>query len=277
MKKNFKETVKDNAPTIFSVLSGISFGAAQYFTFKYTPKALEAIEEHKKELGVDKLSIKDTVKATWRCFIPTALADAAGVTFLTMSIKKNAEKSAAFSAAVSVAQNAARNIKEVYDQKQEENKEYREAVESVIPAKKKEEINEAVDKARLASHPYDGSLVLTDGDQLCFDSLSGRYFASTITKIDKAINQINHDLNTTPFDHMFISVNEYYSALDNPQLTNTESGDILGWYSDRGLVKPTYSSRIREDGAPCIVVSFNESENELDFLLSGNDSEYYRY
>ena len=92
---------------------------------------------------------------------------------------------------------------------------------------------------------------MTDnGDTLCYDSVSGRYFKSSIDQIKKAENSINR----TVLTEMYVSLNEFYDELD---LDHTKLGNDLGWNIDDGLIEIDFSSQIADNGKPCVVVNYS--------------------
>ena len=70
---NFARKIKDHIPDI---LTGFGIGgmiAAGVYAVKQTPKALELIEQRKEELNVPDLNRKETIKATWKLYLPSAI------------------------------------------------------------------------------------------------------------------------------------------------------------------------------------------------------------
>ena len=55
------------ATGIAGLVGGIIFGIMA------TPKALQLIDEKKEELNKDKLTPWETIKTTWKCYLPCAL------------------------------------------------------------------------------------------------------------------------------------------------------------------------------------------------------------
>ena len=56
---------------------------------KATPKALELINDKKDELEVEKLTPIETVKATWKCYVPAAVSGAVSIACLLGSHSVN--------------------------------------------------------------------------------------------------------------------------------------------------------------------------------------------
>ena len=66
-------------------------------------------------------------------------------------------------------------------------------------------------------------MIITGDNVLISDSYSGRVFPSTITKVQKVLNQINSDLINGISS---VSLNEAYQCLGLEQIS---MGDELGW------------------------------------------------
>ena len=100
-------------------------------------------------------------------------------------------------------------------------------------------------------HPAKESEIIFvgDGETLCYDVLSGRYFKSKIDKIKKAEN----DLNRRMRDEMYISLNDFYYEVG---LEPIKLGDDLGWNIDNGYIDLRFSSQLATDGTPCLVIDY---------------------
>ena len=70
--------IKRKSPEILTGLGISSMIGGTVAAVKATPKAMRRIEEKKKELHKKKLTVVETVQATWKCYIPTAVLTATG-------------------------------------------------------------------------------------------------------------------------------------------------------------------------------------------------------
>ena len=73
---------------------------------------------------------------------------------------------------------------------QESLRDYRAKTREIVGERKEKEIKEAVAKDILERNPSAGKeiIITGDGDHLCYDKLSGRYFKSNIEKLKKIYN-----------------------------------------------------------------------------------------
>ena len=211
---------------------------------KATPKAIRLLEEKKEELEVDTLTPVETVKATWKCYIPAALTGVASTACLIGSSSINVRRNAALTAAYKLSETAL--------------SEYKSAVVETIGEKKEHLIHDKIAEKQIERNPIDkSSIIITEkGNTLCFDPFSGRYFKSDIDKIRKAENTLNKQILTDAFGEG-VSLNDFYDELGLP---HTKRGYEIGWNVDN-LVEIYLSAQIageetEYEGTPCIVIEF---------------------
>lgn len=222
------------------ILTGIGIAGMITTTIlavKATPKALELIEERKKEWEMDELSPIDTIKVAWKPYIPAMATGVASVACLIGASSVNMKRNAALATAYKLSETAF--------------SEYKEKVVETIGEKKEEIIKDKVAKSKLEKDPVSKSevIIISGGKTLCYDSISGRYFESDIEKIKRAVNELNRRM----IVDMYISLSEFYDELG---LNHTSISDELGWNLDDGSLEVYFSSQIADNGTPCIVLNY---------------------
>lgn len=205
-----------------------------------TPKALKLIKKKKEEMELEpeeKLTVVETVKTAWKPYIPAAVTGTVSVACLVGASSVNARRNAALAAAYHLSETAL--------------SEYKEKVIETIGKNKEKNIRDRVDKARVDRNPpNDKEIILTgDGDTLCYDYHSGRYFKTSIDKLKKIENELNARL----LREDYISLNDFYDELG---LSYTQLGDDLGWHVEKGLIEFAFSSQLVKD-TPCLVLNYN--------------------
>lgn len=209
-----------------------------------TPKALTLIEEKKKELEVDSLAPVETVKTAWKCYVPAAVTCVASIGCLIGSNSVHSKRHAALATAYKLSETAFT--------------EYREKVVETIGEKKEKTVRDKVSKSQIENNPITNTEVIVTGkgQTLFYDQHSGRYFYSTIDKIHRAANKLNHEINTDPFDGGR-SLNDFYDEIG---LAPTATGDNLGWNTNVGLIDIYLSAQMIEEGEhegePCAVINY---------------------
>jgi len=231
-----KKTSK-HSPAILTGIGIAGMLTTTVLAVKATPKALELIEAKKKEEATDKLTPIETVKATWKCYIPAAVSGISSAACLIGANSVNTRRMAALTTAYQISETAF--------------SEYREKMVNVIGEKKEKTVRDKIHKDKVEQNPVTKTeIIVTDkGSSQCYDPLSGRYFKSDIEKIRRAENDLNKSMIHDFFG--YISLNEFYDAIGLPR---TELGDVLGWNLDKGSIDIYFGSQIADNGEPTIVI-----------------------
>lgn len=251
--RDVKTSLARHSPEIL-----IGFGITGMLTttvlaVKATPKALRLMEEKKEELEVETLTPLETVKTTWKCYIPAAITGAVSIACLIGSNSVNAKRNAALATAYKLSESAFTD--------------YREKVVETIGEKKERSVRDKVSEEQVANNPRHNTEVIVTGkgQTLFFDPLSSRYFYSDLEKIKRAENKLNKEIICDAFDHGR-TVNDFYTEIGLP---HTATGDNLGWKLDY-LIDIYPSAQMVEEGTdhegePCIVINYTNPP-KYDFL-----------
>lgn len=231
--------IKKHGPAILTGIGITGMITTTVLAVTATPKALLMIEEekeNKKEQG-EEFKKTDAVKTAWKPYLPAIVLGTASIGCLIGAQSVHARRYAALTAAYALSESSL--------------KDYRDKVIETIGEKKEQEVQEAIAKEKLCKAPtVNREIVSTgNGDMLCFDTISGRFFKSDINKVKKAINEVNRNL----LDDMFITLNELYYELG---LGSVAIGDDIGWDIANGLIDVYFSSQLDEDGTPCLVLNY---------------------
>lgn len=230
---------KKHSPEILTGVGIAGMLTTVVLAVRATPKALRLIDEKKADIPEEeKLPRIEAVKAAWKVYVPAVLTGILSTVCLIGANSVNQRRNAAIAAAYSLSESAL--------------KEYREKVVETIGERKEQAIRDDIAKDRITENPVREVIVSDRGSTLCYDSLSGRYFKSDIEKLRRIVN----DLNRRMRDEMFISLNDFYCAVDNPDLGPTKLGDMLGWNIDKGYIDLNFSSQLTTDGTPCLVLDY---------------------
>lgn len=236
--KGAKVSMEKNAPAILIGLAILSGGTAVVLAVKDTPKALKRIEDKKQELGVDKLTPLETVKTTWPCYVPTALAFAFAAGCAVGSHSTHAKRNAALATAYKISETAL--------------VEYRDKVVETIGEKKEQTVRDKVAQEQINKVPLvpDSVIHTGTGTSLFLDPLSRRYFVSDKQVLHAAENRLNKKMlqsicGTT-------SLNDFYVEI-GLEPVDESVGYTLGWNADYQIdldIRPGESS----DERPCFVL-----------------------
>lgn len=232
------------------MLIGLGIGGfltAGILAVKATPEATRRIEEEKRKQNVEKLPVKDTVKATWKLYLPAVITATASTGCVIGGASIITHQTAVLATAYAVSDTAF--------------KEYRAKTKELIGEEKEKEIHDKIAEDKIRQFPYDGSrevIMTKKPDVMCFDAFGNRYFWSNMEEL----RQIENRLNRRMLDDMYISVNDYYDEIG---LSHSKKGDRMGWNIKDGTIDFRYSSVLSEDGTPCLVVD-SYTEPDVDFM-----------
>lgn len=256
MKQNFKGLVYKtkyflgkHSPEILTGLGITGMITSTILAVTATPKALKLIENKKKELKTDELTSMEMVKTAWKPYIPSVSMSVASIACLIGASRVNYKRNAALATAYSLSERTLSR--------------YREKVIETIGEKREKSIRDKVNQDEVDNNKLKNSQVIitSGGDTLCMDSMSGRYFKSDMESIKQAVNKLNRRLTY----ENYISLNEFYGEIG---LDDTKNGDLVGWNMDSGLIEPTFSTCLAENGQPCIVLDFMvEPRYDYDKLI----------
>lgn len=251
--KNLKKLLisgsRKHATEIFvgiGIASGIT---STIFAVKGTTKAVKLIEEEKRKKE-ENLTPLEIVKITWPCYILSALSCAMSVTCIISGTSVNLKRNTALITACKLSETALC--------------EYRDKVVENIGKKADNDIRDAIAQDKLNDHPITQSNIVhitTKGESWCFEPLTGRYFESNISDIEKAVITVNNKMITDGY----ASLNDFFEELG---MECSDVGDLLGWDSKNGIFKINYTSRIQRinnDEIPCIVIDYYESPPTYDY------------
>lgn len=232
------KAVKKHSPGILTGIGVTGFFIAAGMAVQETPKALKLIEKKKQELQVEKLTVKETVKTTWKCYIPSAITAITSAACIVGASSVSARRNAALATAYTISETAAR--------------EYRDKVVDAIGEKKEHAVRDAVAKEQIEKNPVSKSKVVVTGfgNTKCFDPWNSRYFDSDAERIRKGVNDLNYQL----INEGCVSLNDFYYSIG---LDESKTGEVLGWNINRdGQVQLRFSAQVDENNTPCLVLDF---------------------
>lgn len=239
--KNLGGVISRNSPHILTGLGCAGVISTAILTGQATPRAMEILKDErryrKKNNFVDMKPV-DKVKLTWKCYIPAGLVGIASISCIIGANTINTKRNAALAALYTLTDTAFRD--------------YKSKVVEQLGKAKDTAIKDEVAKEHIAKNPMqDSNVIITgDGDIICYDMLSGRYFKSRFETIRQKINDLNWDLRS----EMWLDLNELYFALGLPPI---ELGNLMGFSIEKSQIEPVYSTQLDEDGRPCLVIDID--------------------
>lgn len=252
------KAVDQNSPTILTGLAVTGFITTIVLVVKAVPKAEKALEKRasaikkaEAELEGDELKEKKTeitveaVKEIAPAVIPPIVTGATAIACCIGSNSVNLRRQAVLSAAYNVAQSTLA--------------EYKDKLPEIVGKGKAEKVMDAIAEDHVRKNPpSDNQIIITgDGECLCYDDYSGRYFKSNPEKIREAVNDVNAEL----MNYMYVSLNDFYRKIG---LATIKLGDDLGWNINNGQFSVKYTSTLTDNNTPCLVLEY-DTEVRTDY------------
>lgn len=230
--KRSEKLVADNSPAILTAMGVAGTITAMYLTGKASFKAGHILSEESPHLD-----IKEKTALVWKEYIPAVGTGAVAVVCIVGSNRISNRRAAALAAAYTVSERAWA--------------EYKDKVVERIGAQKEQKVRDEVAQDQVDRNPVSSKevIVVGNGDVLCYDSITGRYFQSNVEAIRKAVN----DINRTVLHNMYASLYEFYDLIGLPP---TDYSQEVGWNSDTEL-SVDFSTVLADDGRPCVSLNYN--------------------
>lgn len=249
---------KKNSPTILTGAAIVGVISTAYSAYKAGSRADKILESYRKDIAychpndkeAKKTVIKETVKDMVPIIAPPVIMGGTTIACVIGSHSISSRRIAVLSAAYGVAESAVKNLNF--------------KMEEILGEKKTKVIKDSIVKDKLKASSEEDKKILSNntliipdnGDVLCKDMHTGRLFYSTAEKIRTAILKCSYDIQS----EMYISLNDFYEAINSTQLERIPLGDDLGWNIDDtigGQLPITLSALLIADSKPCICVDYD--------------------
>lgn len=235
--RSLRLTIRQNAPVITTTLAIVSATATTVLAVNAGMSTRERLDAYKAEHEDEEIPTSVKIKQTWKIYIPTALMLASTITSIVALHRVGLNREASALALYKVSEQAFTR--------------YRNKVVEKLGEDSEKEVREAVAQDTINANPPSGDVVVVNGEVLCCDIYSGRYFQSSMEDINRAVN----DFNLKIIHENYASLTEFYELVG---LEANGSSDDVGWMTD-ALLEVSYSSVLTPDGRPCLAVDFRNS------------------
>lgn len=230
--KQVEKYVIDNSPSIMTGLGVVGTIATAYLTGKAgykTAQILSSQDPHE--------SLMEKTKRVWPEYIPPVIMGSISVVAIIGANKVGSRRAAAVAAAYSLTEKAFA--------------EYKEKVVDKIGEKKNQKIYDEIAQEKVEKNPPSTrEIIITgNGDVMCYDTLTGRYFMSSMEQIKSVVNEINRRIIT----YDYASLTEFYDLLG---LSATVFSEEVGWKFEN-MIDISFSTVLSDDGKPCLAIQYN--------------------
>lgn len=186
--------------------------------------------------GLPDLDRGEVIKLVWPYFIPPVLVGSATIGSIFWANRMSAQKAAALVAAAGLANDRL--------------DEYKAKVSEKLTGPKAKAIDDEIAQDQVDAKPTSQQvIIIAGGDALCFDTMSGRYFRSSIEQIKRAEAEVNQMM----FDSQMASLSDFYEHIG---LDRTGISDLLGWNSlEEGIIEFKITTTTSDDQQPCFAIT----------------------
>ena len=230
----------DNAPSICTAIGVVGTVSTAYLTGKASIKAARIIDREREQWNSrDPFASMEKFKLVWTLYIPPVGVCVVTVIAIIGANRIGSRRAAALAAAYSISEKAFT--------------EYKEKVVERLGEKKERVFRDDIAQDQVNRNPVGKREVIItgNGDVLCYDSLTGRYFNSSIESLRRAENTINKKI----LADNYASLTDFYDLVG---LSSTTISEEVGWNLDNGL-ELDFSTVLSEDDKPCVVVNYKVS------------------
>lgn len=232
--------LSENASTIFTaggVVGTVTTGTLAWRAGYKT--AFKAIELSEQDISAGPVTKMEIAKETWQINVPPVIIGSLAVSSIVASNLVSARKAAALAAAYAIA-----------DGRLEE---YKNKVQEKLTGPKNQAIKDEIAQDRVMANPPSREvIIIASGEVLFHDSLTGRYFHSTVEQVRKAEHYINNELATC----QYASLSQFYDEIGLP---TTSYSDQVGWSALNQDVPfdLKLSTVMTPDQKPCISIDYS--------------------
>lgn len=251
---NFKDALKAaekvfnrNSPNILTGLGIAGFVTSILLSIKATPMAMLEYNELLQKYPDEEIPMKDKIEKVLPVYIPTIGLATVSTTLIILANRIHTRRTAALASLYALAETGIR--------------EYQEQVLGSIGPRKEEGIRGKVAQKKLEDNPVNEReiSIQKEGEILCYDILSGRYFRSNIETLRQIQNTFNERMlngNDTQ------TLNELYFDMG---LEAIELGADCGWSVNKGLLDFIFTAKIATNNQPCVVIDHKTKPEYLWF------------
>lgn len=227
--KRGTKAANDNSPVLLTALGVSGTIATAYLAGKASWRAARQTAE-----GPVMQSKREIAKDTWRFYIPAVLTGTGTVVAIIGANRVSSKRAAAAYSVLAVSQQAF--------------SEYKDKVVEVLGEKKEQSIRDQVAQDRVTANPPP-NVIITSGKSIFCELYTGRYFECDIPSLDRAVNEINRQVN----NHIYATLDDLYDLLGLP---HTQYSAEIGWDSDR-LLELKMTTAVTPKQEPCFAFEYN--------------------
>lgn len=246
LAKRAEKLVFDNSPSILTAIGVTGTVTTAYLTGKATFKAADILTREQKTLDNKYkagepdhvLDFKEKATLVWKLYIPAIGTGVLTIVCIICANRIGTRRAAAVAAAYSISEKAFA--------------EYKDKVVKQIGEGKEKKVRDEIAQDRVNQNPVGNRIVLSgkgNGDILCYEAFTDRYFKSDMETIKKAQNELNFEI----LNNSYATLSDFYRLVGLP---NTSMSSEVGWNSDK-IMELNITTVLSEDDVPCISIDYD--------------------
>lgn len=224
--------VKSNGPEILTGLGVSGVFATSYFA---TKAGYESAKHFAEGPPIEEVSIKDRVKQTWKLYIPPVTSGAITIGCIIAGARGSNKRTAAAVTAYSLVDRSF--------------SEYKEKVAERLGENKDKKIRDEIAEEAIRANPPSKEIIIGDGNVLCCELYTKRYFSSSMETLRRATNWVN----SNAIKHGYCELDAFYDEIG---LEYTSASGNMGWTDER-LLELEITWVGTEDDRPCLAFNYD--------------------
>lgn len=236
--KTAQRFVSNNTPAILTGVGVAGAVTTAILTGKASYSAaikLQMVEEGRKLTGADPHTLGEKVEFLWKDFVPPVIVGTVTILAIISANRVSSKRAAALAAAFKISEDLAND--------------YRQKVVDTMGKNAEEKMRSELVKDRMEGLGENNVIIISGKNAMFFDEFSGRFFESSMEKVQNAVNQINYEIT-----HSYAAtLTEFYELLDLPK---SDMSDEFGWNVNE-LLEIYHTAVLMNDGTPAIAIRYN--------------------
>jgi hypothetical protein len=204
-----KNIIRKDKQFLLNFAATLGVGLTMFSTIKDTTKACRLVN--------DDMTLKEKIKKTWKCYIPSGTIAVSTILCIIYSDKVTMNEKIALLNTLTTVQDNYRDLKT--------------AVNTTCDPETREEILKKTIRTKVPKDVY----IERTGEKIFYEDYLGQCFTSTIENVLKAEYLLNKQLAITGY----ASLNDFYELLG---ISKTDAGNYLGWAVYEGYFGGTATS-----------------------------------
>ena len=245
LAKKIEKLVVDNSPAILTTIGVTGSLTMAYFAGTASYKAAEILLAEQRTLNNKAqagepehiLEPKEKFLLVWKLYIPAAGTGILTITSIVGANRIGARRAAAMAAAFSLSEKAIA--------------EYKDKVVEKIGDVKEKKIRDEIAQDRVDKHPVSsrGVILTGNGEVLCYEAYTDRYFKSSMEALKSAQNELNFEI----LNNHYASLTDFYRLVGLPP---TSCSSDFGWNHDK-IMDLVITTCMSDDDQPCISIDYD--------------------